>query len=101
AGSMADLGLPFAGIQHANAFAINDRGQVLGTALGVDAGFLWTPDTPGGTSGSFRGFGPPPQPFDGRLETGLNNAGQVAGAVFATAQNQRAGVWTPNGGGAG
>ena len=94
---MVDLGELPGGGDHSRATAINSLGQVVGesdTATGL-RGFLWTPTTPNGSSGSMINLGDLPGGTDLSQATAINSSGQVAG-VSNAATGQRAFLWTPN-----
>ena len=81
-GTMYDLGI---GDWSATSFAsgINDRGQVVG---GVDEGngyyraFLWTPETPNGTTGTMQRLAD--SPSGAAFANEINDAGQVVGIDY-------------------
>src|SRR5438105_1252388 len=81
-GTMYDLGI---GDWSATSFAsgINDRGQVVGgvdEGNGYDKAFLWTPDTPNGTTGTMQRLADSPSGAAFANET--HNAGQVVGSDY-------------------
>ena len=65
---------------------INSRGQVVGVAVSATGffsqGYVWTPDTPNGTTGSMTPIAP-----NIANAIGINDYGQVVGGAY---------VWTPN-----
>src|SRR5262249_18224209 len=72
ANGMTVLGVP--GYTDSYAYAINNAGQVVG-----HPGFLWTPDSPNGLTGSFTDLGALPGDTDSNV-TAINNTGQVVGS---------------------
>jgi len=77
---------------HSYANDINNYGQVSGdTSVGNDFhGFLWTPGTPNGTSGSMIDIGVVPG-YSHSQAPGINDYGQVVGHSLG----ERAFLWTP------
>ena len=72
------------------ATAINDLGQVVGTAEAADGGlrpFLWNPD-----GGGMIGLETPPCPGEARA-TAINNHGRIAGYWYCTDGGYRAFSW--------
>ena len=71
-----DLGFPPGDWVNAFGLSVNKRGQVVGyleDTIGAEHGFLWTPDTPNGTTGVMRAL-------DGMTAAvDINDAGQVVG----------------------
>lgn len=96
-GSMTDLGTLPEGGDASLGFAINAYGQVTGNTSGsgaADRGFLWTPSTPNGTTGSMTPLG---ALSDSGWSHGLaiNASGQVTGDSDAST-GRRAFLWTPS-----
>ncbi|HYW47209.1 MAG TPA: hypothetical protein VE959_30360 [Bryobacteraceae bacterium] len=95
-GSLIDLGgLPLAGTPYNSTAGINDRGQVLGLTaiLPYAEAFLWTPDTPNGTSGTIAAFAGSAEVNSLFSALAINNYGQIIG--FDAAQS-RSYLWTPS-----
>jgi probable HAF family extracellular repeat protein len=71
-----DLGFPPGDWVNAFGLSVNKRGQVVGyleDTIGAEHGFLWTPDTPNGTTGVMRALDGMTAAID------INDAGQVVG----------------------
>lgn len=80
-----------------NALSINDSGQVVGsstTASGYEHGFLWTPTTPNGVSGSMQDLGTIGGTFSQALR--VNESGKVTGdSTIVGDAAHHAFLWTP------
>jgi probable HAF family extracellular repeat protein len=80
-GTMVDLGT-LAGAE-SEAFAINSSGQVTGYSSTANFGafhaFVWTPTTPGGTTGSMLDLGTLAGASDSSIGHGINSSGHVVG----------------------
>jgi probable HAF family extracellular repeat protein len=90
AGGMVDVS-PVSG-EYGGAYAVNDKGQVVGTDWGnhnaFSSGFSWT-----ATGGRIRLV-----PFSGGVSSGavdINSAGQIAGSADADDGNPHAVIWSP------
>jgi probable HAF family extracellular repeat protein len=96
-GSMIDLGDLPGGSNVSSAAGINDLGQVVGegSATTGTRGFLWTPSTTHGTTGSMIDLGDLSGGSDRSTAAGVNGVGQVVGYSNA-ASGDRAFLWTPN-----
>ena len=93
-GTMHDLGtLP--GGNYSSAVGINASGQVAGrssiTVNGNDHVFLWTPNTPNGTTGTMINLGLP----QSSIAQGINDFGQVTGVSLVGGWFQ-SWLWTPS-----
>ncbi|HET9516083.1 MAG TPA: Ig-like domain-containing protein, partial [Gemmatimonadales bacterium] len=92
-GTMHDLGT--LGGNASSALGINASGQVAGTSNvvfnGNDHVFLWTPNTPNGTTGTMIDLGLP----EGSNAQGINDFGQVTGVSLVGGWFQ-AWIWTPS-----
>jgi probable HAF family extracellular repeat protein len=98
--TITDLGTLHPDDQFCQAFGINNYGQVAGFCLslgGTAHAFLWTPDTPNGTTGQMIDLGRSSSGFDGGFK--VNDYGQVLFnalvQTFAGIQSQ-AFLWTPD-----
>lgn len=79
---------PQSGPNFSFATAINDRGQVVGNSNYQGGAFLWTPTTPGGTTGAIKNLA-----VGGDATAyAINDQGQIAGA---TSPGGDAFLWTP------
>ena len=97
--TLVDIGTLGGGV--ADPTAINAFGQIVGGSTIADdsaqRAFLWTPDAPNGTTGSWRDLGV----LGGEHSTakGLNDLGQVVGSTNTEVNGQfvgdRAFLWTP------
>jgi probable HAF family extracellular repeat protein len=101
-GSMIDLGDLAGGAENSIAYAINSRGQVVGsgeTALGPSA-FLWNPTSPNATTGTLIDIGESLGSLYSDARD-VNAAGQVVGRGHLNgSSNDLAFIWnptTPNG----
>jgi probable HAF family extracellular repeat protein len=96
-GSMIDLGDVPNGRGSGVASGINSIGQVTGAAaIGFGSHtFLWTPDTPNGTTGSIVDLGDLPGGDDLSQGFSINSHGQVVGRGEA-ATGDRAFLWSPS-----
>jgi probable HAF family extracellular repeat protein len=88
--SVHDLGNPPEAHSAHSARNINDAGQIighqthriaLGGALAPDRSFLWTPSTPGGTTGTRRNIPGSPS-YSANVAHDINELGQVTGRMF-------------------
>jgi probable HAF family extracellular repeat protein len=88
--SVHDLGNPPEAHSAHSARNINDAGQIighqthriaLGGALAPDRSFLWTPSTPGGTTGTRRNIPGSPS-YSANVAHDINEVGQVTGRMF-------------------
>lgn len=95
-GQMIDLGQSEFGI--GGGFKVNDYGQVLFNAPAQTIGgiqsqaFLWTPDTPNGTTGVTVSLGGLTGPDGVSYGYGINNLGQIAGFSYPGVCF----LWTPD-----
>jgi len=94
-GSLVDLGgLPVAGTPGNSAVGINDRGQVVGNTANLSTSylqaFLWSPDTPNGTSGTLVAFAGSAENNTGFEARAINGYGQIIGYAGGTY------IWTPS-----
>jgi probable HAF family extracellular repeat protein len=89
--SVINLGDMPGGVSDNSGYGINDYGQAVGlglTEFGI-RGFLWTPTTPNGSTGSMISVAPQSQAY------GVNSLGQVTGVQTASGVTA-AFVWTPS-----
>jgi probable HAF family extracellular repeat protein len=84
------------GDDFSEAYGINSYGQVVGFSriTGTEHAFLWTPNSPNGTTGSMIDLGDLPGGIDESQAFGINAQGQVAGNGSA-ATGTRGYLWTP------
>jgi len=86
-GAISNLGLvPNVAASWDGAFSINNAGQIVGYATNPNYSnaFLWTPDSPNGSTGSFTVLpNPPGTTIGGRSATSINNSGVIVGAEGA------------------
>ena len=96
AGSMIDLGDLPGGGDASYGSGINASGQVVGYSQSAtgNRGFLWSPTTPNGASGSMVDLGDLPGGNNSSFAYGINASGQVTGVGFA-ATGEHAFLWTP------
>ena len=95
-GTMLNLGSLDGGAFPAFAEDINSAGQIVGTSQvvsGANHPFLWTPDVPNGSTGSFRDLGLLPGIGDIGEATSINDLGQVVG-YRANFPGERGFVWS-------
>jgi probable HAF family extracellular repeat protein len=90
-----------------NAWGINSSGQVVGSAFGGTFGgvdypgraFLWSPNTPNGTTGQMYEFGPQSAPNTPRAAHAINDLGQVVGyrnGSYPSNLSRQPFLWTPS-----
>jgi len=95
AGSLIDLGGLPANAPSGAAAWINDRGQVVGTtdftAFRTSEAFLWTPDTPNGTTGSMVAFAGSAEDYTTFTAQAINSFGQIIGQYAGYSY-----IWTPS-----
>jgi probable HAF family extracellular repeat protein len=82
-------------------FGINSQGQVAGmgwpAAAGTTQGFVWTPSTPNGTTGSMFDLGALPGGSGVSEAKGINASGQVTGfSNVVTNVSDHAFLWSPS-----
>jgi probable HAF family extracellular repeat protein len=80
----AMIGVGTLGGRFSQGNAINDGGQVTGISLttgdAAEHGFLWTPMTPGGSSGTMLDLGTLGGPYS--VGNGINDSGQIVGSSY-------------------
>jgi probable HAF family extracellular repeat protein len=96
-GSQADIGLISAGDFYATGMGINSFGQVAGYGyeLGLPFdGFVWTPNSPNGSSGVMRELGHLDPPLPNTLGAAVDAQGRVVGRS-RVASHTVATIWNP------
>jgi probable HAF family extracellular repeat protein len=102
-GSMVDLGDLPGGSVYSYASDINSRGQVVGASQASETqefrphAFLWTPDTPNGSTGGMINLGALPGMNSSRANA-INSLGQVVGASGGPLVDDPKSIflWTPD-----
>jgi probable HAF family extracellular repeat protein len=84
------------GRDESHAFAINNRGQIVGRGNAVTGqrAYLWQPDVPNGSTGSVFNLGDLPGGDDWSDASGINLHGQIVG-YSQTGANWHAFLWQP------
>lgn len=79
------------------AFGINDSGQVVGRSVATrgEHGFLWSPSTPNGTTGTMIDLGDFPNGRSSSWARGINALGLVTGDALVTPKRVDVFLWKP------